>query len=84
MLLRGNYNSCNISETLSKIVMDKKWEWTGHSHPTITKLSASSADRNALKYFTWQKESSIIDLKGNAITFTSDEQEWFNELLGAK
>ena len=84
ILLRGNYNSCNISETLSEIVLDKRWEWTGHSHPTITKLSASSADRNALKHFTWQKESSIIDLKGNTITFTSDEQEWFNELLGVK
>lgn len=84
ILLRGNYNSCNISETLSKIVLDKKWEWTGHSHPTITRISASQADRNALKHFTWQKESSIIDLKGNTITFTSDEQEWFNELLGVK
>lgn len=84
IVLRGGYSSCNIGQTLQEEVIDRKWEWVGHSHPTITKLSASKEDVLALKHFTWQKDSSIIDLKGNVITFTADEQDWFNSILGVK
>ena len=84
IVLRGNYRSCNIGKTLSEEVIDNKWEWVGHSHPTITQLTPSNADVSALKIFTWQKKSSIIDLKGRVITFTANEQDWFNSILGVK
>lgn len=84
ILLRGNYNSCDIGGTLAGEILDGKWIWVGHSHPTITRLSPSQADIAALKHFTWQNKSSIIDLKGNVIDFTSNEQDWFNSLLGVK
>ena len=84
IILRGNYRSCNIGKTLSEEVIDNKWEWVGHSHPTITQLSPSEADIDALKVFTWQKKSSIIDLKGNVITFTANKQDWINSILGVK
>lgn len=82
ILLRGNYNSCDIGGALAGEILDGKWIWVGHSHPTITRLSPSQADIAALKHFTWQNKSSIIDLEGTVIEFTSDEQDWFNSLLG--
>jgi len=84
IVLRGGYSSCNIGKTLQEEVIDNKWEWVGHSHPTVTRISASKEDVLALKHFTWQKNSSIIDLRGNVITFTADEQDWFNSILGVK
>lgn len=82
IVLRGNYSSCNIGATLAEEVIDNKWEWVGHSHPTVTELKASEADIIALSHFPWQKKSSIIDLKGETKTFTADWQEWLNDLLG--
>lgn len=84
IVLRGDYNSCNIGQTLAEEVVGNKWEWVGHSHPTVTDLAPSQADKIALKNFPWQQKSSIIDLKGKVIEFTADEQDWFNFFLGVK
>lgn len=76
----------NFPDTQTQLitVIDGKWTWVGHSHPTTSKLISSIEDINALKLFTWQNESCIIDLEGNIYTFTSNEQDWYNDLLGVK
>lgn len=84
ILLKGSYSSCTIPASLLQKLIDEKWIFTGHSHPTFTGLKASFADISVLKRFTWQKESRIIDLSGKTKPFTANEQDWFNELLGVK
>ena len=65
-----------------KIIKENHYEWTAHSHPTMTKIIASPEDRETLKLFTWQEKSIIIDLKGNTKEFTASTQDWINEILG--
>lgn len=84
ILLKGSYSSCTIPASLLQRLTEEQWIFTGHSHPTTTKIMASGADRNVLKRFTWQKKSYIIDLNGNIEYYTADEQDWINELLGVK
>ncbi len=84
ILLKGSYSSCTIPASLLQKLIDEKWIFTGHSHPTFTGLKASFADISVLKRFTWQKESRIIDLSGKTKPFTANEQDWFNDLLGVK
>ena len=82
IIYHGSPNGCTITGKTSDQIITERWEWVAHSHPTTTQLYPSREDINALKRFTWQKDSSIIDLNGSTITFTADEQDFFNSLLG--
>lgn len=82
ILIHGTSKSWNIPHDAWKIIEENQYERTAHSHPTMTRLKASSEDRSTLKLFTWQEKSNIIDLQGKTIEFTASEQDWFNEALG--
>lgn len=84
ILVKGRSGSCDIPAHLLERLLNEKWIFTGHSHPTTVNLKPSNADKIVLKLFTWQKESSIIDLTGNITKYTSNEQDWYNDLLGVK
>jgi hypothetical protein len=84
IIVHGTSTSWHIPHEAWKIIEENQYEWTSHSHPTIRNLQASDPDRRTLELFTWQKESDIIDLQANIITFTASEQDWFNESIGVK
>lgn len=72
IIVHGSGSSWEITGELYEKIMDEKWEWVGHSHPTIYDLRESEADRKTLAQFTWQEESSIIDLQGNVVHFNGE------------
>lgn len=82
ILIHGTSKTWHIPHDAWKIIKDNHYEWTAHSHPTMTKIIASPEDRETLKLFTWQEKSIIIDLKGNTKEFTASTQDWINEILG--
>lgn len=84
IIMHGSSVTWHIPKDAWDIINENKYEWTSHSHPTVTNLKASSSDIDTLERFTWQEKSSIIDLRGNVIEFTADKQEWFNSVLGVK
>lgn len=61
-----------LPKDLARRVFDEQLRWTGHSHPTTMDLRAPQEDRDTLRVFTWQKKSTIVDLTGNTISFTSN------------
>ena len=81
-LIHGTSKTWHIPHDAWKIIKENHYEWTAHSHPTMTKIIASPEDRETLKLFTWQEKSIIIDLKGNTKEFTASTQDWINEILG--
>ena len=82
ILIHGTSKTWHIPHDAWKIIKENHYEWTAHSHPTMTKIIASPEDRETLKLFTWQEKSIIIDLKGNTKEFTASTQDWINEILG--
>ena len=47
----------SIPEDAWEIIMNGKYEWIAHSHPTFYgKTQASKDDRNTLAMFTWQEK----------------------------
>lgn len=63
ILIHGTSKTWHIPHDAWKIIKENHYEWTAHSHPTMTKIIASPEDRETLKLFTWQEKSIIIDLK---------------------
>lgn len=82
ILIHGTSKSWHIPHDALEIIKSNQYEWTAHSHPTMTKITVSPEDRETLKLFTWQEKSTIIDLKGNTKEFTASTQDWINEILG--
>ena len=82
ILIHGTSKSWHIPHDAWEIIKSNQYEWTAHSHPTMTKITVSPEDRETLKLFTWQEKSTIIDLKGNTKEFTASTQDWINEILG--
>lgn len=74
----------DIPKEALEIIENNQYTWDGHSHPTTINLHESQEDVMALKRFTWQKESVIIDLAGNKKTFTNNMQDYYNSMLGIK
>lgn len=62
-----------LPEDLARRVFDEQLRWTGHSHPTTMNLRASDDDRKTLAVFKWQKKSTIVDLTGKTIPFTTNK-----------
>ena len=62
ILIHGTSKTWHIPHDAWKIIKENHYEWTAHSHPTMTKIIASPEDRETLKLFTWQEKSIIIDL----------------------
>ena len=84
IVVHGSPSNCNVYGETYDTIIREKWVWIAHSHPTTTKLKPSPSDVDSLKLFTWQKESSIIDLKGKIINFTASQQDYINFILGVK
>lgn len=82
ILIHGTSKSWHIPHDAWEVIKSNQYEWTAHSHPTMTKITVSPEDRETLKLFTWQEKSTIIDLKGNTKEFTASTQDWINEILG--
>lgn len=61
-----------LPKDLARRVFDEQLRWTGHSHPTTMDLRASKDDRKTLAVFKWQKKSTIVDLTGKTIPFTTN------------
>ena len=60
ILIHGTSKTWHIPHDAWKIIKENHYEWTAHSHPTMTKIIASPEDRETLKLFTWQEKSIII------------------------
>lgn len=84
IVVHGSPTNCNVYGETYDTIISEKWVWIAHSHPTTTKLMPSQGDIDSLKLFTWQKESSIIDLKEKIINFSASQQDYINLLLGVK
>lgn len=84
ILLRGKGSIWRIPQELQKKILDEQWSWDSHSHPIMGVPYSSSEDRRTLRLFTWQTKSTIINLRGETLEFTGDEQDWFNTVLGVK
>lgn len=82
ILIHGGNGSLIVDNYLSNKLLSEKWNFDGHSHPTITGLKASIADMKTLNLFTWQDESYIIDLTGKVIIIK--RQNWVDYVLGHK
>lgn len=54
ILIHGTSKTWHIPHDAWKIIKENHYEWTAHSHPTMTKIIASPEDRETLKLFTWQ------------------------------
>lgn len=75
ILIHGTSKSWHIPHDAWEVIKSNQYEWTAHSHPTMTKITVSPEDRETLKLFTWQEKSTIIDLKGNTKEFTASTQD---------
>ena len=62
----------DIIADIARRVFDEQLRWTGHSHPTTMNLRASDDDRKTLAVFKWQKKSTIVDLTGKTIPFSTN------------
>ena len=82
IVVHGTSQKWHIPYNAWKVIKENQYEWTAHSHPTFSRIMASSEDRETLKRFTWQDKSTIIDLKGETKEFTASTRDWLDDILG--
>lgn len=56
ILIHGSAKTWHIPGEAWKIIEENRYEWTSHSHPTISKIMSSPEDRKTLEMFTWQEK----------------------------
>ena len=57
ILVHGTSKSWHIPHDAWEIIKENQYEWTAHSHPTMTKIIVLPEDRETLKLFTWQEKA---------------------------
>lgn len=82
ILIHGSAKTWHIPREAWEMIEENRYEWTSHSHPTISKIMSSPEDRKTLEMFTWQEKSTIIDLTGKTKEFTASTHDWINDVLG--
>lgn len=76
-LVRGGEKSTTILDDLFGKILREKGTFDFHSHPYIGDFIPSKADLKLLSSIPWQKQSVIVDPKGDTMHFTNNGEAAF-------
>lgn len=84
-LVGGQASKVNFEGEFLDKMLREKFDFVGHSHPSSSNLKASPEDKEFFAHFTWQENSTIIDVTGKTIVMTHETfAEGLERELGIK